>query len=70
VLREKILDRHMKARLSTAGTHTLSDDRGLLHMTKCLVSDLRDFLMIHDRRRDGEGHLEDLVGSFIARPLG
>jgi len=26
--------------------------------------------MIHDRRRDGEGTLEDPVGSFIARPLG
>jgi len=26
--------------------------------------------MIHDRRRDGEGTLEDPVGSFVARPLG
>lgn len=69
MLRKKTLDRHMKARLPLR-VHTHPDDRGLLHIVRCLVSGLRDFLMIHDRRRDGEGPLEDPVGSFIARPLG
>jgi hypothetical protein len=69
VSREKILDRHMKARLLLRG-HTHPDDRELLHIVRCLVSGLRDFLVIHDRRQDGEGLLEDPVGSFMARPLG